>query len=91
VRSTTTGDANRQRLLIQERLDLQAALEASDAGTDLVEPAAEFVVVAASYGQRKGITDTAWRELGMALHLSSPRQGSPAPADLRKSAPTRHS
>jgi hypothetical protein len=51
--------------LIQERLDLQAALEASEAGTDIADLEAQFVAVAASYGERKGITYSAWRELGV--------------------------
>lgn len=51
--------------LIQERIDLHAALEASEAGTDLADLEASFVAVAASYGERKGITYSAWRELGV--------------------------
>jgi hypothetical protein len=51
--------------LIQERLDLQAELDASDAGTDLAELETDFVAVAAVYGDRKGITYSAWRELGV--------------------------
>jgi hypothetical protein len=60
-----TADPLKRLHLIQERLDLQAALEASEAGTDLADPEAEFVAVAASYGERKGITYSAWRELGV--------------------------
>ena len=51
--------------LVQERMDLQAELDAGDAGTDLAELEAGFVAVAAAYGERKGITYTAWRELGV--------------------------
>jgi hypothetical protein len=51
--------------LIQERLDLQAALEATEVGIDLADLEAQFVAVAASYGERKGITYSAWRELGV--------------------------
>lgn len=60
-----TADPLKRLHLIQERLDLQAALEASGAGTDLAELEAGFVAVAASYGDRKGITYSAWRELGV--------------------------
>jgi hypothetical protein len=60
-----TADPLKRLHLIQERLDLQAALEASEAGTDLADLEAEFVAVAASYGERKGITYSAWRELGV--------------------------
>lgn len=60
-----TADPLKRLHLIQERLDLQAALEASEAGTDLADLEAGFVAVAASYGERKGITYSAWRELGV--------------------------
>jgi hypothetical protein len=48
--------------LVQEHLDLQTALEASKAGTELERA---FVAVAARYGERKGVTYSAWRELGV--------------------------
>jgi hypothetical protein len=60
-----TADPLKRLHLIQERLDLQAALEASEAGTDITDVEAQFVAVAASYGERKGITYSAWRELGV--------------------------
>jgi hypothetical protein len=60
-----TADPLKRLHLIQERLDLQAALETSEAGTDLADLEAQFVAVAASYGERKGITYSAWRELGV--------------------------
>lgn len=60
-----TADPLKRLHLIQERLDLQAALESSEAGTDLADLETEFVAVAASYGERKGITYSAWRELGV--------------------------
>jgi hypothetical protein len=61
-----TADPLKRLHLTQERLDLQAALEASEAGTDIADLEAQFVAVAASYGERKGITYSAWRELGVA-------------------------
>lgn len=57
--------------LIQERLDLRAVLEASDAGTDLADLEAQFVAVAASYGSRKGISYSAWRALGVPASVLS--------------------
>jgi hypothetical protein len=60
-----TADPLKRLHLIQERLDLQAALDVSTAGTDLADLEAGFVAVAASYGERKGITYSAWRELGV--------------------------
>lgn len=51
--------------LVQERLDLVAALEASKATVDIDELEKEFVEAAATYSQRKGISYSAWRELGV--------------------------
>jgi hypothetical protein len=51
--------------LTQERLELQAELEAMDAGEDLSELEAKFVGIAASYSDRQGISYTAWREIGI--------------------------
>lgn len=60
-----TVDPLKRLHLIQERLDLRSELETGDAGADLTELEAGFVAVAASYGERKGITYSAWRELGV--------------------------
>lgn len=60
-----TADPLKRLHLIQERMDLRSALEASNASNEMAELEKGFVEVAASYGQRKGITYTAWRELGI--------------------------
>ena len=52
--------------LIQERLDLQSELAGmSGNGVDLAELEAGFVVAAAGYGARRGITYSAWRAAGV--------------------------
>jgi hypothetical protein len=51
--------------LIQARLDTQAALDQMNATTDMEALEEGFVRHAASYSQRKGITWTAWREIGV--------------------------
>jgi hypothetical protein len=51
--------------LIQERLDLQSALEANDAKVDLDTLEKEFISAAGPYSARKGISYSAWRELGV--------------------------
>jgi hypothetical protein len=52
--------------LIQDRMDLEAELATlSGAGVDLPGLEAAFVKVAADYGERKGISYTAWREAGV--------------------------
>jgi hypothetical protein len=51
--------------IIQDRIDLLAAKEALQADVDLSDYEDEFVAVAGQYGQRKGISYAAWRELGV--------------------------
>ena len=51
--------------LVQERMDLQRQLEAGDNGVDLQDLEDAFVAAASPYGQRKGITYSAWREAGV--------------------------
>ena len=51
--------------LIQERLDLQNRLSAGENVVDISSLESGFVKVAKSYGQRKGITYSAWREAGV--------------------------
>ena len=51
--------------LIQERMDLLAEKEAMNGTIDLSALEAEFVKAAKPYGQRKGISYAAWRELGV--------------------------
>jgi hypothetical protein len=51
--------------LVQERLDLQAALEATESTVDINALEKEFISAAATYSDRKGISYSAWRELGV--------------------------
>jgi hypothetical protein len=51
--------------LVQERMDLQRQLEASDSTVDLQALENEFVSAAPDYSRRKGITYAAWREAGI--------------------------
>ena len=57
----------RQLDLVQQRIDLEAELEALEqAGSiDLSALEANFVDHAASYGGRRGISYAAWREVGV--------------------------
>jgi len=52
--------------LVQERIDLEKALANIDEGFDITELEQNFVAVAAAYGQSKGISYSAWREIGVA-------------------------
>lgn len=52
--------------LVQERRDLRAELEAfGDDGGGLEAAQAEFVKVAASYSERRGISYASWRDVGV--------------------------
>src|SRR5436309_1139229 len=51
--------------LVQERMDLQRQLQASDSAVDLHELEEEFVKAAPDYSRRKRITYAAWREAGI--------------------------
>jgi hypothetical protein len=60
-----TADPLKRLQLIQERLDLNAELEAFDTKVDLTGLEEEFVQAAGAYSSRKGISYAAWRELGV--------------------------
>ena len=51
--------------LIQERLDLLRERDSLQTKVDLTGLEDDFVSTARSYGQRKGISYAAWRELGV--------------------------
>lgn len=51
--------------LVQERSDLESELSQSTDGTDLAALEKSFVKVAKSYGERKGISYSAWRAVGV--------------------------
>lgn len=51
--------------LLQERMNLQAELEAKSSVIDLTALEEEFINSARSYAERKGISYSAWREAGV--------------------------
>lgn len=51
--------------LVQERMDLIAELESLEAGDNLAELEAAFISAAAAYSERRGISYSAWREVGV--------------------------
>jgi hypothetical protein len=59
------GDPIKRLELIQRRLDLEDGLAGEQDQPDLETLEAEFFTVAANYASRKGITYTAFRELGV--------------------------
>ncbi len=60
------ADALTRLHLVQERMNLEAELAASDNAVDMKGVEDDFVAAAAPYGARKGITYAAWRQLGVA-------------------------
>jgi hypothetical protein len=63
----TIGDADPMKRLelVQERMDLEAAVEAAETTVDLTELEDAFAAAAKGYGERKGISYGAWREVGV--------------------------
>jgi len=51
--------------LVQERADLQDALDATESNVDIGQLEKAFVKAAAPYSERKGITYATWREVGV--------------------------
>jgi hypothetical protein len=60
-----SADVVKRLGLIQERLDLLKELESLETTVDLSGLEAEFVKAAKDYGERKGISYGAWREVGV--------------------------
>jgi hypothetical protein len=60
-----SADPLKRLQLIQERLDLEDELARTAAKIDLVDLEKAFVDAAGPYSKRKGISYTAWRELGV--------------------------
>jgi hypothetical protein len=60
-----TADPLKRVHLVQERADLQDALDASESKVDLAQLEKDFVKAAAPYSERKGISYATWREVGV--------------------------
>ncbi len=65
------GDADPLRLLklTQERINLNAELATMGKSVDLTALEAAFVKAAKGYGERKGITYAAWRQVGVTAEV----------------------
>jgi hypothetical protein len=61
----TSADPLRRLKLVQERRNLAAERESSDASFDLGALEQDFVEIAAAYGERQGISYQSWREVGV--------------------------
>ena len=61
----TTASPVKRLELTQERMDLSAELANMQAPVDMTAIEDEFVAAAKEYGERKGISYAAWREIGV--------------------------
>lgn len=59
------ADPVKKLQLIQDRMDIEAELDAAENKPDLEALEADFVASAKPYSERKGISYAAWRELGV--------------------------
>ncbi len=64
-----SADPVSQLQLVQERIDLERAIEAAEQSVDIEELENAFVEIAASYSERKGISYQAWREVGVEVRV----------------------
>ncbi len=60
------ADPVRELKLVQERMDLEAELNAAAPAVDIQKLENAFVKVAKGYSQRSGISYAAWRQVGVA-------------------------
>lgn len=66
-----TADPLKRLHLVQEKMDLENQLAAEGSGVDMSELEAQFVAAAKPYSERKGISFSAWRELGVPAQVLS--------------------
>ncbi len=59
------ADAVKELRLVQERMDLESELATMGTTVDIGALEAEFVKVAKTYGERTGISQAAWRAVGV--------------------------
>jgi hypothetical protein len=64
-RELTVADPVKELRLVQERLDLQAELQAFSVTVDIGALESEFVKIATSYSARNGVSYAAWRAVGV--------------------------
>ncbi|MDG1366430.1 MAG: hypothetical protein P8I99_04935 [Acidimicrobiales bacterium] len=63
------ADAISRLHMVQDRLDLVAAIEAAEATFDIAALEDGFIAAAGSYGERKSISYAAWREVGVSADV----------------------
>ena len=63
------ADPMRRLQLVQERMDIEAALARTEETIDLTDLENAFVETASNYGSHKGITYSAWREVGVSAAI----------------------
>lgn len=64
-RELDSADPVKELRLVQERIDLQAELQAFSVVVDIGALESEFVKIAKSYSERNGVSYAAWRTVGV--------------------------
>ncbi len=64
-RELAVADPVKELRLVQERIDLQAELQAFSIIVDISSLESEFVKIARSYSDRNGVSYAAWRAVGV--------------------------
>jgi hypothetical protein len=67
--SIQDADPLRRVTLIQQRIDLANELERLETTVDITALEKSFIGVARGYGERKGISYAAWREVGVSAEV----------------------
>ncbi len=63
--SLADADPMSRLQMVQEKMDLHQSIEAAETKVDLSAFEDAFVAAARAYGERKGISYAAWREVGV--------------------------
>ena len=67
--SMPAADPMSRLQMVQEKMDLHRSIEAAETKVDLTAHEDGFVAEARGYGERKGISYAAWREVGVSAAI----------------------
>ena len=67
--SMPAADPMSRLQMVQEKMDLHRSIEAAETKVDLTAHEDGFVAAARGYGERKGISYAAWREVGVSAAI----------------------
>lgn len=67
--SMPAADPMSRLQMVQEKMDLHRSIEAAETKVDLTAYEDGFVAAARDYGERKGLSYAAWREVGVSAAI----------------------